>query len=458
MKRPGLTGPLLRGRMRHDTLPRAAEIPPPAALALLYAGTIVLGAILLLLPGTTTRPLTLMEAAFTSTSAVTVTGLAIVDTGSGLTFWGQLVVLCLIQLGGLGLMTFAALILSALGLPIGMPQRIILREDLNQTSISNLLVLVQLILKAALICEAAGTAILALVFVPDFGWAQGLWAAVFHTVSAFNNAGFSLWSDSLSRWVADPVITFALPAMWLIGGLGFIVIADLLEKRRWHRLTLHTRLMLVGSLALSLVGIVTFAALEWTNAGTLGGLNGTWAKISASIFQGLTTRTAGFNTVDLGHMHDSTTLMMISMMLIGGGSTSTAGGIKVTSAIVLVLATIAFFRRRDTLHAFGRSIGTAQVLKVMALTTVSMLVVMMGIFFVSLSHDGNFMDNVFEVASAFGTVGLTRGATPDLDTFGRLVIMALMFVGRVGPLTLGFFLATRSTARVGYPSGQIYLG
>ncbi|MGR3758278.1 MAG: TrkH family potassium uptake protein [Tranquillimonas sp.] len=458
MRLPRAVAPLLRGRLALRDRRLSANIPPPAMLALMYLATIVAGTLILRLPGVAARDLTWMESVFTATSAVTVTGLSLIETGQDLTVWGQGAVLALIQLGGLGLMTFAALILSALGLPIGMPQRVILREDLNQTSIANLLLLVRLILKAALICEAAGTALLALVFVPDLGWGAGLWAAAFTTVSAFNNAGFALWPDSLSRWVADPIVALAVPAMWLIGGLGFIVIADLLEKRRWQALTLHTRLMLVGSLALSLFGILAFGALEWTNSGTLGALDGAWARIAAAIFQGLTPRTAGFNTVDVTRMHDATAFLTIALMVIGGGSTSTAGGIKVTSAIVLVLATVAFFRRRDTLHAFGRSIGVEEVLKVMALTTVSTLVIVLGVFVVTLGRDGAFLDSFFEVASAFGTVGLTLGATAELDTAGRIAIMVLMFVGRVGPLTLGFFLATRSSPRVRYPSSRIYLG
>jgi trk system potassium uptake protein TrkH len=177
-----------------------------------------------------------------------------------------------------------------------------------------------------------------------------------------------------------------------------------------------------------------------------------------SWFQATTTRTAGFNTVDIGAIHDSTSLMFISLMLIGGGSTSTAGGIKVTTFIVLLLATIAFFKRRSSLHAFGRSLGYEEVMKVLALTVLSLLLVMISAFFIMLSHDGNFLDLLFEITSAFGTVGLSRGATGELDRLGRAVIMLLMFIGRVGPLTLGFFLATRIAPRIRYPASRVFLG
>lgn len=433
------------------------QVPPPAILAALYAVLIVTGAALLKLPIATPAPITWSDAIFTAASAVTVTGLVVIDTGSQLTMFGQGVVMVLIQLGGLGLMTFAVLVLSMLGLPVSMSQRIFLREDLNQNSISDLMVLVRGILKVVLACEAVGVALLAIVFVPEFGWGMGLWQALFHTISAFNNAGFALFPDSLSGWVGNPIINLTVPALFIFGGLGFIVVTELYAKRNWRAFSLHTKLMVVGTLALIVWSVLAFAVLEWSNPRTLGGLD--WDdRLWASWFQGVTTRTAGFNTVDIGGIHDSTAMMFMSLMVIGGGSTSTAGGIKVTTFIVLLLATIAFFKRRQQLHVFGRSLGSDEVMKVLALTMVSILTVFMAIFLITISHDGDFLDLAFEVTSAFGTVGLSRGATGELDTFGRAVIVAVMFIGRVGPLTLGFFLATRSKPRVGYPSSKIYLG
>lgn len=434
------------------------QLPPPAILASLYAVLIVLGGALLMLPAATAIPITWSDAIFTAASAVTVTGLVISDTGSQFTLFGQWVIMVLIQLGGLGLMTFAVLLLSMLGLPVTISQRIFLREDLNQTSISDLLVLVRGILKTVLACELLGVALLSGVFVPEFGWGEGLWQALFHTVSAFNNAGFALFPDSLSRYVGNPIVNLTIPALFIFGGLGFIVVTEAYGKRRWRAFSLHTKLMVVGTLALIVWSVLTFAALEWTNPATLGGLASTGDRLWASWFQGVTTRTAGFNTVDIGGIHDSTSMMFMSLMVIGGGSTSTAGGIKVTTFIVLLLATVAFFRRSQQLHVFGRSIGAEEVMKVLALTMVSLMTVLFAIFLVTLSHDGNFIDLAFEVTSAFGTVGLSRGTTGELDGFGRAVIIAVMFVGRVGPLTLGFFLATRSKPRVGYPASKVYLG
>lgn len=431
-------------------------MPPPALLSLFYMGFIVLGAILLWLPVSHHGDIGLGEALFTSTSAVTVTGLVLADTGAAFTGFGQAVIAVLIQLGGLGLMTFAVLLLGALGIPVGMPQRLILREDLNQTSLSNLTYIARMILIIALACEAVGALLLAVVFVPQYGW-NGLWQAVFHSISAFNNAGFALHPDSLSQWVGNPIINTVIPALFILGGLGFIVVGDLYKTRNWRNLTLHSKLMLLGTAVLIIWGGTMFGLLEWRNPETLGALSFA-EKLWASWFQGVTPRTAGFNTINTGGMHDSTSLLTMTLMLVGGGSTSTAGGIKVTTLFVLLLATVAFFRRQTTLHVFGRSLGLDEVMKVLALTTISMLLVLSAIFVMSINHDGAFIDLAFEVTSAFGTVGLSRGTTGELDGIGRAVIMAIMFVGRVGPLAIGFFLATRAVPRVKYPAGQIYLG
>lgn len=431
------------------------ELPPPAILVLFYIAFILIGGLILCLPISHTGGIGFSEAIFTSASAVTVTGLVLADTGSAFTGFGQAVIAILIQLGGLGLMTTAVLVLGALGIQVGMPQRLILREEMNQTSLSNLMVLVRIILVIALICQTIGAVFLAFVFVPEYGL-NGIWQAVFHSVSAFNNTGFALHPDSLSQWVGNTVINIVIPLLFIFGGIGFIVLGDIYQKRSWTKLNLHSKLMLVGTLVLILWGSIAFGLLEWSNPETLGNL-GTGDKIWASWFQGVTPRTAGFNTIHTGGMHDSSTMLTMTLMVVGGGSTSTAGGIKVTTLAVLLLATIAFFRRRTVLHAFGRSIGLEEVMKVMALTTISMWIVLAGIFFVSISHDGAFLDLAFEETSAFGTVGLSRGATGELDGFGRAVIIFTMFIGRVGPLAIGFFLATRSVPRVKYPAGQIYL-
>ncbi|APX25021.1 MAG: Ktr system potassium transporter B [Rhodobacteraceae bacterium] len=442
----------------HRLLRRLLHISPPLSLAGLYAGFILLGGLCFKLPGAMLGELSWSDAFFTAASAVTVTGLSVVDAGTQFNLLGEAVLLVLIQLGGLGLMTFAVLVLAALKVPVGLTGQIYLSEELNQSSMHRLMRLVKRIFQVVLVCELAGAALLATSFVPMLGLGRGLWVSLFHAVSAFNNAGFSTFSDGLVPLAADPIINIVIPALFIVGGVGYVVIDDVIRNRRWGRFSLHTKIMLSGSTILIFWGWGAFAALEWHNPGTLGQFDGAPLRLMVAWFQGVTPRTAGFNTVEMAEMHDSTALMVISLMLIGAGPTSTAGGIKVTTFVVMCLATVAFFQRRTQLNAFGRSIGLHEVLKVMALTAISVIVVFVGVFLLAATQEGHFLDVSFEVASAFGTVGLSRGFTGELTDPGRAVIVAIMFIGRVGPLTLGYFLATRSVPRVRYPEGRIHLG
>jgi trk system potassium uptake protein TrkH len=444
--------------LRSLAFQRTVNLPPPALLALSYAILIVIGMLALELPVSTHHGIVWGDALFTAVSAVTVTGLGVVDTGSYFTTTGQAFILLMIQLGGLGIMVFAVLVLSAMGLPIGMSHHVFLREDLNQTSVRELMRLLRVILRVVLVSELGGASLLAFVTVPESGWQTGLWQALFHSISAFNNAGFALFPDSMVRWANNPLVNFTIPMLVIIGGLGYSVIADIFQLRQWRRFSLHTKLMLVGTAVLLVGSTLLFALLEWDNAKTLGSMSSAFDKWQASWFQAVISRTAGFNSVDMAGMHDNTTLMFIALMLIGGGSTSTAGGIKVTTFIVLLLATLAFFRRQQRIHAFGRSVGLEQVLKVQALVVTTLLSVIFGVFLLTLTHDGEFIDLLFEAVSALATVGVSRGMTGELDTLGRTIIMLLMFIGRVGPLTLGFFLATQVAPRVRYPASHVYLG
>ncbi|MCB1742629.1 MAG: TrkH family potassium uptake protein [Gammaproteobacteria bacterium] len=433
-------------------------MPPPVLLASFYAGLVLLGGLLLSLPLCNQQPIGLGQALFTAVSAVTVTGLTVVDTGSQFSVTGQIVILTLIQLGGIGLMSVAVLVLSLMGMQVGLRERIFLREDLHHTSLVELMSLVWIAVRVALVCELVGALLLAARFVPVYGWPEGIWQAVFHAVSAFNNAGFSLSADSLSGWVDDPLVNLVVGALIVIGGIGYVVLWELGHRRSWRRLSLHARLTLGGSVVLWVTGTVLIAALEWRNPGTLGGLGNDAGRVLAAWFQSVTTRTAGFNTLDIAALHQSTALLMIVLMLIGGGTTSTAGGLKVTTLAVLFLATLAFFRRRPQIHVFGRSLQTDDVMKVLALTVVAMVLVTGGTFVIALSNPQPMFDLAFEVVSAFGTVGLSRGLTADLDALGQGTLAMIMFIGRMGPLTLGVFLATRSRAAIRYPAGRLYLG
>lgn len=434
------------------------RLPAPALLALLYAAFIGAGTILLLLPASTTTPISWSDALFTATSAVTVTGLVVVDTGAVFTPVGQAILMILIHLGGMGLMTFAVVVLSSLGMQISIPQRRFLQEEIGLGSLGGLLELAWLIFRVVVLFEVLGLALLAVVFVPEFGWIQGLWYAAFHSVSAFNNAGFALFPDSLMQFIDEPLLLATISLQFIVGGLGFAVLANVFALRKWERFALHTRIMLAGSMALIAVSFVVTGVLEWNNPATLGSLPSLGSKLGGVWFESVTPRTAGFNSMDTSAMRESTAMFTMVLMVIGGGSTSTAGGIKVTTFVVLLLATVAFFRKSGRIVAFGYSIGTEQGIKVMALLTVSLLVILTGLFVLLVTHDIPFLDLAFEVTSAFGTVGLSRGITAELSDAGRAVICVIMFLGRLGPLTLGFFLATKTPPLIRYPEGSVYLG
>ncbi|MGB3456878.1 MAG: TrkH family potassium uptake protein [Litorimonas sp.] len=434
----------------------------PAWLVLVYGAWIGSGTVLLKLPFASTQPTSWVDAFFTSVSAVTVTGLIVVDTATAWTLFGQGVIMLLIQFGGLGLITFAVFVLSAVGARIDVSKQRYLAEELNIDTMGGLIPFVRRILGIFVVCQLAGMALIATQFVPEYGWGMGLWHSLFHSISAFNNAGFSTFSDSLMGWVGNPVIIWTISLQFILSGLGFLVLSELFRTRRWRRLSLHTRLMLIGTPFLIVTGAAGYALLEWDNPATLGqfggGLDGTWARLQASWFEGVTPRTAGFNSLDTAGVTDATALLTMALMFIGGGATSTAGGIKVTTAFVLLLATVAFFRRSGTIHIQKNEIGPSAGLKVMALLFVGLMLIFTALFVLVLTQELDFLDAAFEVFSAFGTVGLSRGATGELDTLGKLTICVVMFLGRLGPLTLGFLLATKTPPRLHYPEGKVYLG
>lgn len=440
--------------------PRVVARPPAQVLSLLFLGLILAGTLLLKLPFATTAPISWLDALFTAASAVTVTGLTVLDPGTAFTHYGHVVLLLLIQLGALGIITFATLILSLLGQRLGLRQQLLLRDDLNQTSLGDLARLARLIAAVVLLMEAAGTLLLAFRFVPLLGWSEGLFQALFHAVSAFCNAGFSLLPDGLSGLGEDPLVSLAVSALIVVGGVGFNVLADLWQWRRsgFQRLSLHSHLTLAGTAMLLGAGFIGFLALEWSNPDTLGQYGSVFDRLLIAWLQAVTPRSAGFASVDTSRLEDGTTLLMIVLMFIGGGSTSAAGGIKVATFMVLIIATVAFARGRREPVAFGRSIEPTGVLKVLALTSVSMLVVLTGAFLLLVSQPLPFLDLLFEAVSAAATCGLSRGATGQLDSFGRLTLIVLMFIGRIGPLIFGVRLATVGAPRIRYPYGRVYLG
>ena len=434
---------------------RALPFSPPRALALLFLVVALLGGGTLLLPGMTTTPITPMQALFTATSATMVTGLAVVDTGSTFTFAGQLVLTVLMQIGGIGTMAFAALGLLVSGGRPPLRAQIFVGEAIGQTSFRDLRRVIRLALAVALVTEAAGALILAFRFAADMPAWTAIWSALFHSISAFNNAGFGLWSDSMVRYATDPLVTAVISLQILIGGLGFVVLADphLLRGRS----SLHTRITLLATFVLTLGGAAAFWWMEAGNAKTLAG-HDAGAQATMALFMSVVPRTAGFNSVDIPSMTDGSTVLTMLLMFIGGGTGSTAGGVKMTTVFVMLAATWAVLRQRAEPTTFGRTIPTEVVLRAFAILAISGATLFVTTWLLTVTQALPFMDLLFEAISAFATVGMTRGITDDLDTTGQLAIMALMFIGRIGPLTLAYTLATAVPSRVQYPKAEVYVG
>jgi len=431
---------------------------PPLLLLVSYAMLIVLGMFLLMVPWATVNSITWLQAAFTATSAVTVTGLAVVDTGSQFTLFGQLVILLLIQCGGIGLMTFAILTAVALGFRLGIQHQLVAREALNQTSFKAIFHTVRSITSFTLIIEFFGILILAIIWIPELGWKQGLYQGLFYTISAFNNAGFALSGDSLSRYVSDTGVVLTITALYIIGGLGYAVVMEVLERRRYTRLSSYSKLIIQATLVLNILSVALFLLLEHANVNTLGAINGWWNQLLAAWFQGTTPRTAGFNTLDIGSLTTATCVFFLLLMFIGGGPNSTASGIKLTTFVVLLAATRSFLRGNLEVTLGRRSLPVETVIKALAITTIGMMIVFASVFTLSALEQAPLLDISFEVVSAFGTVGLSRGLTPDLSIFSQLIIMVVMFIGRVGPLSLGYVLTRPNKALVKYPNAELPIG
>ncbi|WP_373433517.1 TrkH family potassium uptake protein [Vibrio anguillarum] len=430
---------------------------PPLILSGSFLLLILLGTALLKLPIATHEPIGWIQGLFTATSAVTVTGLVVVDTGTQFTVFGQTVIALLIQCGGLGLMTFAIVTLITLGGKIGFLERTVAREAFNQTDSSTLATTAKSVLVFALVVELIGMAILALYWSPELGWKTSLFHSFFYTVSAFNNAGFALSADSLMPYVDDPVVNFTITGLFIIGGLGFSVWMDLKRHRCWSKLTVYSRMMILGTIMINGVALIAIYLIEYDNPHTLAPLSET-GKWLASWFQAVTPRTAGFNTLAIDQLEDATTAIILVLMFIGGGSLSTASGIKVVTFMVLILSTYAYLRRDEQVYVFKREIAKDTISKALALTMISVVVTWLAIFALLLSEDAPMIDVVFEAVSALGTVGLSRGLTGQLSASGELIIIFMMYMGRLGPLTLAYFLASPRQKKLRFAETKLAIG
>ncbi len=450
---------------------RLADMTPNQALILYYSLAILLGACALSLPAASRgEPLPFLDALFTATSAQCVTGLAVVDTGSHFTLFGQLVILLLIQIGGLGIMTFSVYLFFYLRVGVGMRGRWIIHETLLHTPVESMRDLIGSIFALTLAIEGAGAVLLCFAFVPQMGLAQGMYYALFHSVSAFCNAGFSLFPDSLVGYRSDPLVNLTIMALIILGGIGFLVmreVIDLLKPRpgRRRRLSLHSSLVFWTTGILLLGGALLIAILEQPSAlVAMGGGEAAWT----ALFQSVTARTAGFNTIDLNRFEIPTLFFIIFLMFIGASPGSCGGGIKTTS--LALFAVILRSRLQGTPHAnvLRRTIPDEAATKTLTLVMLAALFVCAATFAllaVQLPGEafgesrGEFMDYTFEAVSAFATVGLSLGATAKLVPAGKLIIILLMFVGRVGLLTVTFTFVRRSReGAVRYAEENIMIG
>ncbi len=412
-----------------------------------FAVLIAVGTLLLMLPpaAASGRSTSFIDALFTATSAVCVTGLVVVDTGEHWSAFGHAVILALFQLGGFGFMTGSILILMILGQSIRLRQRVLMREALNLSNIGGIVSIVRNIAIWTLVVEAAGVLALALFFARENEPGHALWMGLFHGVSAFNNAGFDLMGgfSSLTQYRSEGFLLTVIALLVVFGSTGYVVFEDMARSRRWLRLSLETKLIVLVTGALWLIGGLAFFWRERSNPLTLAGE--VWhVQLLDTFFHSVAARTAGFVALPVGSMTEDTTFFTMVLMLIGGAPGSTAGGIKVTTFAILIVTVMAVMRGRTRITILRRTLPQEVVLRSLAITLLAALLLIAVSWVLAEFETGGFMPVLFEAASALGTVGMSYGITPQLHDVSRLVLVAAMFVGRLGPLTLVLLLAQKT--------------
>jgi trk system potassium uptake protein len=438
-------------------------------LVLIILGT----AMLMVLPMKEGEHLKAIDALFMATSATCVTGLAVVDIGTQFSTWGQLTILVLIQLGGLGIMTFSTVFALAFGRSISFRSRFLVQDIFSHGPQADLYVLLRRVLLFTFCLEAVGCLLLYSRFREQYDALTAVYYASFHAISAFCNAGFSLYTDSLMRYRSDYLINFTVITLIITGGIGFMVLHDLVrsfEKREswshyWNRLSLHTKIVLSMTLYLLIGGTVFFLISEWSN--NLRGLSIS-EKILASFFQSVTPRTAGFNTMDYASMNNVTLLVTIILMFIGASPGSTGGGIKTSTMGVFMAQTRAKMRGSIHAHAYKRSFSAGAISRAFSIFIISTVIIAVGTAGLlisevgSVSHQasrGQFMELLFETTSAFATVGLSMGVTASLSSVGKFILVLIMFTGRLGPLVIAMAIQPgKSVGRFTYPEERVMIG
>lgn len=445
----------------------------PATLILLsFLLVIFTGTVLLKIPvSTTSHQISWIDALFTSTSAVCVTGLTVVDTGSAFSVFGQCVILLLIQVGGLGIMTISVALFQWMGRRIPFHQRMAMQDLFSSKPREDIFRLIKSIILMTFCVEFAGAVFLAFHWVGEFSFGKAVFQAVFHSVSAFCNAGFALFPDSMMQYKSSYLLNIVICCLIIIGGIGFPVLYDLqcwvrVRKMKRYRLSVQTRTVLLTTLVLILLGAVFIFMIE--RQGVQEGKPFSY-RILTSIFQSITSRTAGFNTVDIGSLKDATLIMIIFLMFFGASPGSCGGGVKTTTLALLVSFTFSGIRRRIRVNMFKKSIPTETVNRSITLVLISIGIISLVIFMLLMGdsvigHEiyeprNSFLIYLFETVSAFGTVGLSMGATPDLNLWGKFLIITMMIIGRVGVLTFSYIIVgTGSTKGVERSEENMMIG
>lgn len=428
-----------------------------------FLGLILIGTILLSLPQASVEGrLPVFDALFTATSAVCVTGLVVVDTGTHFTRFGQVVIMILIQAGGLGFMTMATLFFLILGKKITLKERLVMQEALNQFSLEGLVRLTKTILVFTLVIEGLAALILGLRFSIDMGFRTGMYMGVFHSISAFCNAGFDLMGSvggaSMTAYWNDPLVNFVIIGLFVFGGLGFTVLVDIYNRRPIKKMALHSKFVLLITAILLVVGFLGVFILEYNNPETIGELSFI-EKILPSLFTGATTRTAGFNSIDTGALNPATLFFMLVLMFVGASPASTGGGIKTTTFGVLLVSVAAMIKGKEEVNIFSRRLPMNIILKALAIIVIGLIVIGVATIILAQTEQQDFLQVVFEVVSAFGTVGLSTGITSELSVVGRGIIIVIMFMGRVGPLTMALAFGQRlRPSKIRHPEEKVLVG
>lgn len=429
-----------------------------------YAIIILTGALLLLLPASHIGELSFIDAVFTSASATCVTGLIVVSTSENFTFMGEFIILLLIQIGGIGYMTLVTVFFLFVKNSLSMDEKRVMKQsmDLPDLHVSSF---VKKTLLIVLVIEFIGTIFLSIQFSQNYNFLDAVWHGIFHSVSAFNNAGFSLFTDSIMSYHNDIITILTLSFLVILGGLGFFVLLEIYENKKLSkRFTIHTRIMIYGTIFLILFGMVLFLSIEWNNPKTFGELS-FYEKILNSFFLSINFRTSGFNSIDIGALKDSSLFFSTIFMMIGGGQGSTAGGIKITTAAILIVTVVYILKNSNQEpNIFKRTIEQKIINKALAIIMLSSFLVLFATLLLVETQNLPFIKILFEVVSAFGTVGVSTGNGDILsfshkfDTFGKTIIIILMLAGRIGIFTFGVILVGKArTKHFKYPKGRILI-